>query len=175
MRVATYNILNGGCGREDTLARVVETIQPDVLGLQEVVSPEFVLSLAERLGFSSVMSQVSGRTNVALLSRFPILRSASYQPLPFSKPVLEVELQVPPDQTLTVFVLHLRVDPELPFERRRLREILAALEIARSRRDRPILLMGDLNALEPGAPIRVEPMLKLAQSVAARRHTRTSA
>ncbi len=49
----TYNILNGGEGREDYLLEVLQTIQPDVAILQEVYQADFVQS------FASVLKMVS--------------------------------------------------------------------------------------------------------------------
>src|SRR5438445_12822654 len=80
--VASYNI-HKGCGLDrrvtlDRIAAVLEEIDADLVGVQEVLHPQ-ADALAERLGMHVAMGPTHDRTAVpygqAVLTRFPIPRS----------------------------------------------------------------------------------------------------
>src|SRR5207253_226824 len=80
--VASYNI-HKGCGLDrrvklDRIAAVLEEIDADLVGLQEVLHPQ-ADALAERLGMHVAMGPTHDRTAVpygnAVLTRFPIHRT----------------------------------------------------------------------------------------------------
>ncbi len=83
--VASYNI-HKGCGLDrrvklDRIAAVLEEIDADLVGLQEVLHPQ-ADALAERLGMHVAMGPTHDRTAVpygnAVLTRFPIHRSHTF-------------------------------------------------------------------------------------------------
>jgi endonuclease/exonuclease/phosphatase family metal-dependent hydrolase len=49
MKVMTYNILNGGVGREQDILEVIQSVQPDIAILQEVYTPDFLQDLGMAL------------------------------------------------------------------------------------------------------------------------------
>ena len=49
MRIVTYNILNGGEGRADPLAEVIEAQRADIVGLTEADDPAVLERIANRL------------------------------------------------------------------------------------------------------------------------------
>src|SRR2546429_1415136 len=82
---ASYNI-HKGCGLDrrvklDRIAAVLEEIDADLVGLQEVLHPQ-ADALAERLGMHVAMGPTHDRTAVpygnAVLTRFPIHRSHTF-------------------------------------------------------------------------------------------------
>ncbi len=74
MRIVSYNILNGGEGRADPLAEVIEAQRSDIVALVEADDPAVVDRIARRLGFDAITA--SGRSHaVALLSRWPIIET----------------------------------------------------------------------------------------------------
>src|SRR5690606_16137530 len=91
-RVVSYNI-HHGLGMDDSVnlertARVLRTLQADIAGLQEVDSSvqrsggvDQAAVLGEMLGmdhaFGAFMPYEGGRYGMAILSKFPIVRSES--------------------------------------------------------------------------------------------------
>ena len=57
MRLLTYNIREGGVGRVDALAEVIDAARPDVVALQEAREPAMVERIAELAGFAFCGSQ----------------------------------------------------------------------------------------------------------------------
>src|SRR6185436_6429036 len=49
LRVMTYNVFNGGAGRENLLREVLRAVAPDIVVLQEVFDAAFVGRLADAL------------------------------------------------------------------------------------------------------------------------------
>src|SRR5436190_23855800 len=95
MRMISYNILDGGVGRADPLAEVIEAQRPDVVGLVEADDPAVVERIANRLKMDYVLAAGNSHA-AALLSRYPILESINHAPLEpkLSKCFLEARLQV---------------------------------------------------------------------------------
>lgn len=178
--VATYNLENyldapGSGGREpkpaDARAKVVESIlaaRPDVIGLQEVGLRSALLELRDTLrkaGLDYPHYEHAGGwdTNifVAVLSRFPIVGRRSHtnenyllqgRRLQVSRALIEVDVAVKPDYTLTVFAAHLKSRREVGYadqaamrlaEARILREKVDAVLTRRPTAN--VIVLGDLN------------------------------
>ncbi len=126
IKVLTFNILHGatmnGDGNLDVIAQVILDVDPDLVALQEVdVRTARVggRDLAADLGrrtqlhplFARAMDYDSGEYGVAILSRYPVLRSRSLA-LPFTggnepRVALEAALQLPSGQTIAFVATHL--------------------------------------------------------------------
>ncbi len=155
-RILSYNILVGGTGRVNQLTQIIQSANPDVVGLVEATNPHVVEALAERLGMQYRMSDSAKHSidwQVALLSRLPIVRTQVHtRPGVLMKPVLEVVVEEANGRELTVLMTHLSA----AFYRGwagdgiRRREVREILRIMRARQGTPHLLMGDFNALAPG-------------------------
>jgi endonuclease/exonuclease/phosphatase family metal-dependent hydrolase len=164
-RVLSYNILAGATRRVDQLTRIISSVQPDVVGLVEAINPRVVEELAKRLGMQYVMSGCAGHSRdwqVAALSRLPILHSEVHlHPEVLTRPVLEVSIEEPDGQPLTVFVTHLSAafNQGRAGDHIRRREVRLLLRLMAPRRGTPHLLMGDFNALAPGDPFRAHALL----------------
>src|SRR5690349_20191113 len=98
MRVVSYNILDGGEGRADPLAEVIEAQRPDVVCLAEASDLAVVERIANRLKMDFV--QACGRKKgaaSALLTRYTIRESVNHALLRegLSKSLLEATLVEP--------------------------------------------------------------------------------
>jgi endonuclease/exonuclease/phosphatase family metal-dependent hydrolase len=157
LRVVTYNILLGGEGRGDRIARVLERCDADVVALQEANDLDLVRSLAQRLGMRMVVAKPNdaSKLNLAVLSRPPVTRWRAHRhPGKMLRAHLECELDVraPGLSKLRIHNVHLaaRFGEKKQGEARRLRELEAILgDISRSG-PTPHLVLGDFNSLSPG-------------------------
>lgn len=172
----TYNIHRcvGTDGRysPSRVADVLEEIQADVVGLQEVDcrlhigrSRDQVSYLAERLNFYSVSgarfaANCGGRCANAVLSRWPILTSRVINlTVPGREPRTAIEAQIrlpipqadtPGGSCLRVVVTHFGLRGR---ERRWQLETLLAQLGSNALTGSPLLLMGDLNEWRHSGPI----------------------
>jgi hypothetical protein len=80
MRVVTYNILDGGEGRADPLAEVLEAQRPDIISLVEADVPAVVERIAKRLSMDFIVAPGDGHCS-ALLSRWPIQQTINHAAL----------------------------------------------------------------------------------------------
>lgn len=97
----TYNILNGGLGREQTLLEVLRYVQPDVAVLQEVRNPRLMEDWARSLGMQAVIPGGRSLFRVALLSKFPVVSWRGFRPFPpMPNRFLEAEVKCPSGKRL---------------------------------------------------------------------------
>ncbi len=148
----SYNILDGGVGRADPLAEVIEAQNPDIVVLVEADDPAVVDRIASRLKMESVRAE--GRKHGgAILSRWRISESINFSLLrdEFADCVLEATVVDPTGNPWPVTAVHLHPRASLEAEARRMIEINALLEIYAPFRERkqPHLLAGDFNANSP--------------------------
>jgi exodeoxyribonuclease III len=157
MRIVSYNILDGGEGRADPLAEVIESQRPDLVALVEADLPQVVERIARRLNMDFIHAK-GRRHGAAILSRWPILESINHSPLHkvFSDCLLEALIQTPQRQ-VTLAAVHLHPHALLADETIREAEIAQILRIFEPLRLRsaPHLLAGDFNANSPIQ--RIEP------------------
>ena len=154
MRIVNYNILDGGEGRVDSLARVIEAQRPDVVGLVEADSRAVVEDLAARLEMDFVHAPGNAHAS-ALLTRWPVRESINHAPLhpnALEKSLLEATVVEPESgREWTVGVVHLHARGTEEDERVREREldVLLAAFAAHRAAGRPHLICGDFNANAP--------------------------
>lgn len=164
-RILSYNILVGGGRRINQLTSMIRSANPDIVGLVEATNPQVVEELAERLGMEHRMSAYARHTQdwqVALLSRLPIVHAYTHvHPGAITKPVLEVGVEEPGGQQLTVFVTHLSAAFSHGWagEGIRQREVQEILRILVTKQGTPHLLMGDFNELAPGDRLKASTLL----------------
>ncbi len=152
MRLVTYNILDGGEGRADPLAEVIEAQNPDVVALVEATDPTVIERIANRLRMDHI--QAVGRSQAAaLLTRWTIRESVNHALLRqgLSKSLLEAMVVDPDGEEWILGVVHLHAHATEADEQARERELDIVLDIfARHRAARtPHLLTGDFNANSP--------------------------
>jgi endonuclease/exonuclease/phosphatase family metal-dependent hydrolase len=145
LRLLSYNIRYGGVGRESALAATIDSIQPDVVVLQEANRPDVVRGLAERTGMGRWGS--SPGHSVGFMSRIEVGRHDWHRPRGCPRALLELEI---PGASVTVFGVHLRAVHGNWSERNRDRELRVALRSVEHRRTGLHVLTGDFNTLAPG-------------------------
>ena len=179
-RIVSYNILAGGYSlreagarRTSQLIKMIDSVQPDIVGVVEAVHPKLLQSptvleeIAEKLGMQVVTGDPRhcNGYQLALLTRLPV---ASYKvherPGILARPLLEVCVEEDNGEHLTVCVAHLSA----AFNRGRggggvrLREVEEILRITAPLRaeGKPHLIMGDFNSLAPGDAFKASALLR---------------
>jgi endonuclease/exonuclease/phosphatase family metal-dependent hydrolase len=151
MRLVSYNILDGGEGRAEALAEVIEGQRPDVVVLVEADVPAIVQGIAERLKMDFLLG-LGRKHAAAILARGRIVESVNHSLLrkEFADCVLEAAVATGGAEWV-VAAVHLHPRARLEDEAKRQREIDAILEIFATRRaeNRAHLLAGDFNANSP--------------------------
>jgi endonuclease/exonuclease/phosphatase family metal-dependent hydrolase len=152
MRLISYNILDGGEGRADPIAEVIEAQRPDIVALVEADKPEIVERIAARLDMEHVTA-VGKRHTAALLSKWPIIESINHGQLKkeMSNCFLEAVVHEASGTEWHLGVVHLHPRATISDDRERQREIQCICEtFAESRQtNRPHLLCGDFNSDSP--------------------------
>jgi len=163
MRITSYNILDGGEGRADPLAEVIEAQHPDVVCLVEAENRDVVERIANRLKMDFIYAPGNTKAS-ALLCRFPILQTINHGPLhkAITKSFLEATVVDPAGSEWVFGVAHLHAHAGEEDEKIRQGEIEQILEIFRPHREsnRPHVLAGDFNANAPSQqidPAKVKP------------------
>lgn len=145
LKALSYNIRHGGLGREHSLAAVIREAAPDLVVLQEAVSPRVVERLAAETGMH-VWASRPGQS-LGFMSRVEIAHYEWHRPPGARHPFLEI---VPAGSEFRVFGLHLSAVHSNWTERRRIREIGALLEGIKRHQEGFHALLGDFNTLAPG-------------------------
>jgi endonuclease/exonuclease/phosphatase family metal-dependent hydrolase len=176
--VMTYNILVGGGPRLGAIERVIRGSGADLVGLQEVLRPDLLELLAERLGMYHAIARSPSGWHVAALSRWPFVETRAHASPELVRALLEAVVEVPGGGRLRCFVTHLRAifsDPGAG-EWRRVREAAFVLERMRPAREagEPHVLLGDFNSLAPGEPLYATRVLRHALWVDAARRAQGS-
>jgi endonuclease/exonuclease/phosphatase family metal-dependent hydrolase len=158
MRIVSYNILDGGEGRADPLAEVIEAQRPDVVALVEAEDLTVVERIAKRLKMDFVHAPGNSHASV-LMSRFPIRESINHAPLhpKMEKSLLEAKVATPELGDVSFGVVHLHAHGRDADETIRLRELDVVFGVFRAHREsnRPHVLCGDFNANAPSQQIDV--------------------
>jgi endonuclease/exonuclease/phosphatase family metal-dependent hydrolase len=151
MRIFSYNILDGGEGRADPLAEVIEAQRADVVALIEADNTDVLDRISKRLKMDLIFAQ-GKRHAVALLSRLPIVHTINHAALR-EKPdcLLEALIRTPGGEEFILGVLHLHAHAREQDETMREEELKSVLEVFEThrRQRRPHLLLGDFNSNSP--------------------------
>lgn len=159
MRLLTYNIREGGVGREEEIAEVIKAAKPDVVALQEATHPAVIERIARLSDFKYSGSRPAHSTG--FLSHVPVLNYDWRHPPRTRHALLEVSLA---DGFPRLFVLHLRAWFSKWSERQRARELRGLLDGIKAQLDKEKnafafhVLAGDFNALAPGEKFDTSPM-----------------
>ncbi len=164
-RVLSYNILMGATRRVNQVASIISAANPDIVGLVEAYQPGVVKKLAEQLGMQAVMNSEVGHSvsqQVALLTRLPIISTQVHiYSDRLTRPLLEVCVEEPGGEHLTIFVVHLSAafSQKRAGDSLRRREIREILRVMSARQGTPHLVMGDFNTMAPGDPFEASKLL----------------
>ncbi|HEV2294467.1 MAG TPA: endonuclease/exonuclease/phosphatase family protein [Tepidisphaeraceae bacterium] len=152
----SYNILDGGEGRADPIAEVIEAQRPDVVALVEAEDLTVVERIARRLKMDFVHAPGNTHASV-LMSRWTIRQSINHAPLrpELEKSLLQATVATPQLGNVNFGVVHLHAHGREEDEAQRERELAALLEVFRADRDskRPHVICGDFNANAPSQQI----------------------
>jgi endonuclease/exonuclease/phosphatase family metal-dependent hydrolase len=152
MRLVSYNILDGGEGRADPLAEVIEAQRPDIVALVEAENHAVVERISRRLKMECVEA-VGNRHGAALLSRWPIVESVNHSLLRegFSDAFLQATVHDASGRDWIVGVTHLHPRAGAADDLVRQGEVAMILEILAEERkaNTPHLLAGDFNSDSP--------------------------
>jgi exodeoxyribonuclease-3 len=163
-RLLTYNILQGGAGREPLITHLINDCAPDLVLLQEATQPATI----ERIAAGAGMAQWSARMGHSLgfMSRQPVDHYEWHRPRFSRHAFLQI---VPAGSTVRVFGLHLSAVHAAWTETRRTFELRALLRGIARHQEGPHLLAGDFNTLAPGEaldirklPPRLRPLVWLS-------------
>jgi endonuclease/exonuclease/phosphatase family metal-dependent hydrolase len=158
LRLFSYNILDGGEGRADPLAEVIEAQRADLVALIEADNADVLERISKRLRMDMIVGR-GKRHSVALLSRLPLIHTinhAAHRPKPDC--LLEALVRTPADEAMTVGVLHLHAHAREQDEAIREEEVDNVLQVfePHRRQRKPHLLLGDFNANSPSQLIEIE-------------------
>jgi endonuclease/exonuclease/phosphatase family metal-dependent hydrolase len=164
LRLLTYNILHGGAGRVDAIARVIASCSPDVVLLQEATRPDIVDELARRTGMADWRAY--GQQSLAFLSRERAAFAAWHRPRFSRHAFVEV---APAGERIRLFGVHLSALHAAWTEQRRLFEVRALLRSVARHQEGFHVLSGDFNTLAPAEhldvrrlPARLRPFVWLS-------------
>jgi exonuclease III len=159
LRIVTYNILDGGIGRENYILEVLLTIQPDIAILQEVYSLDFLQTLAASLQLKPFFATGNKKRRVALLSRFSILSVNSIHPFPpIWRNIIEACIEYLPGQQLFVFGIHPIANLAGVFELWRWWEAKHIIRCTQPYTSKSCLIAGDFNAIAPDDQVQINTM-----------------
>lgn len=151
MTFLTYNILDGGRGREQALINILTAQNADVILLQEVESGWDFTDILTRRGYGFYLAESNSPRNIALLSRLPPVRLEAFHPRRLRHTCLRAELEYAPGKTFTVYGVHLCAPAyTLPLEMYRLLELNVILKFVHRTATDKFLIAGDFNSIAPG-------------------------
>jgi exodeoxyribonuclease-3 len=144
-RLLSYNIRHGGAGREEDIAAVVSSCQPDLVVFEEATNPAVVERAAALCGMAQCGAQP--KTSLGFMSRKRVVDHQWHRPRVSRHAFLEIH---PADADFSVFGVHLSAVHAAWTERRRALELGTLLRTIRAHDRGFHLLAGDFNTLAPG-------------------------
>lgn len=144
-RLLSYNIRHGGSGREEQIAAVAASCEPDLVIFQEATVPAVVERVAQLCGMAQFGAQP--KTSLGFMSRQAVRGHQWHRPRVSRHAFLEIQ---PAGTDFSVFGVHLSAVHAAWTERRRAFELGALLRTIRAHDRGFHLLAGDFNTLAPG-------------------------
>jgi endonuclease/exonuclease/phosphatase family metal-dependent hydrolase len=144
-RLLSYNIRHGGGGREEQIAAVVSSCNPDLVVFQEATNSAVVERVAARCGMAQCGAQP--KTSLGFMSRQRVADHLWHRPRVSRHAFLEIH---PTGVDFAVFGVHLSAVHAAWTERHRAFELNALLRTIRTHDRGFHLLAGDFNTLAPG-------------------------
>ena len=160
-RLLTYNILKGGVGRAQMIAKVINSVSPDLVLVQEATDPATLERICEltQMGEWRTYRQQS----LGFISRTPVTHSEWLSPRGSRHAFLEV---VPNGAGIRVFGVHLSAVLAAWTERMRESELRSLLRSVDQHKSGFHVLTGDFNTVAPGEefkvgklPMRLRPLM----------------
>ena len=145
LRLLSYNIRQGGTGREAALAAVIRAAHPDVVVLQEATRPRVIEQLARDTGLAYWGARRGD--SLAYLSRQPLDHVEWRKPRVSRHAFIQI---VPAGAAWRIVGVHLSAVHAAWTEQRRKYELRALLLTIQQHQHGPHVLVGDFNTLAPG-------------------------
>ena len=150
-RLLTYNILDGGLGREAAITSVIAAAEPDVVMLPEVTRVEVLAQMAQDLAMEYRIAGGGDRARkVGVLSKWPIWRMNTARPGWALRHLITVTVQLPGGRKISIGGVHLMAFYLWLFEKWREAELKSMLKYIQQVEPELDLLAGDFNAVVPG-------------------------
>jgi len=150
MRLVSYNILNGGEGRADPLAEVIEAQRPDVVALVEADNLEVIERIAGRLKMDYIFAPTGGHAG-AILSRWPIAATINHAVggACWMNAFVEARVVDPKGFEWPIVAVHFAAHASEAREQERERQLEPLLKKLAPLQGRPHLIVGDFNSNSP--------------------------
>jgi endonuclease/exonuclease/phosphatase family metal-dependent hydrolase len=145
VRLLTFNICQGGRGREAAIANAIRAAAPDLVVLQEARFPDAVNRIADLAGLAQFGAKRG--ESLAFISREPVSHAQWHKPRVSRHAFLEIE---PAATDWRVFGVHLSAVHAAWTEQRRVFELRALLKAIAVHQHGPHVLAGDFNTVAPG-------------------------
>ena len=154
MRVSTYNILDGGEGRADPLAEVIEAQKADIVVLVEADDLSVIERIAARLGMDFIHAPTGGHAG-AILSRWPITVTINHAVGNghWMNAFVEARVVDPAGVEWPIVALHFAAHALEEREQLREKQLDVVLQRLTHLQGRPHILSGDFNSNAPSQQI----------------------
>jgi exodeoxyribonuclease-3 len=152
MRLLTYNIQEGGQGREAEIVEVIKAVAPDAVVVQEALGVTCFRRIAAALEMTPYLAENRRRLSlrVGLLSRLPVLDFRTLDLWPVWPSCFQATVQLTNGRSLVIFGLHLAAYYPWFFEWWRTYQVHSLLRYIRQMAPGHHLLAGDFNSIAPG-------------------------
>jgi len=155
----TYNILNGGEGRENYILSVVQAVNPDIVVFQEIDSEEFLKKLAHELYMGYFFfGNGNQKRRVAFISRYPVRSWQSNHSFPTWRNFVEAEIEYQPSRIFRLIGVHPIANLSIIFEIWRWLEMASVIKRYQEYNHEACLIVGDFNAIAPYDQVLIELM-----------------
>lgn len=154
MRIAAYNILKNGYGREHLIAGVLKASTADIVILEEATDPKVVATIAGLAGFEHFGAREGN--SVAFLSKIAPKYSLWHKTRASRTPFLELIIANP--IPVRIFGVHFYAMLSNWAERRRVKEVEDIIALTPFHSEDMLLVMGDFNTIAPGDRINIATM-----------------
>jgi exodeoxyribonuclease III len=151
VRLLTYNIKNGGTGREAFLVATIAACAPDLVLFQEASRTDVIEQLASATGMAQCAT--FRRQSLGFMSRTPVDQYEWHRPRFSRYAFLEIVMM---GGTVRFFGVHLSALHAAWTERRRVFEVRALLKGIAQHQHGFHALAGDFNTLAPNEPLDVQ-------------------
>ena len=139
----------------------LRSASPDVIVLQEVLSPDLLERFAHELGMQAFFGSGNSRKRVALLSALPVQSFNSLYSFPsIYRNVIQARIVCEFDKTIQLIGIHAPPNLSIGFEMWRWWEARNVLQLLKPNTTELCLVLGDFNAIAPGDRPIVETMPK---------------
>ena len=151
MRIVSYNILNGGEGRADPLAEVIEAQRPDIVALVEADNLEVVERIARRLKMDYIHAPAGDHAG-AILSAWPIettINHAAVMREQWMNSFVEARIIDPAGRAWPIVAMHFAAHASEEREQLRERQLDVVLKQLAPLKGKQHILAGDFNSNAP--------------------------